>query len=283
MKSDKVVRSGQLKRKLDKLLNPVGNDLGHNRSFEIFSICLIVLNVLAVVLETTNWFHQRYAQFFHAFEVFSVAVFTLEYIGRIWTADLTIDYRNSRHPRLRYIFSFMAAVDLLSILPFYLPMVFTFDLRMLRSIRLLRIFRIFKIGHYSEDLKMFTRVFHAKRGELFITGFAGTILLLVASSVMYFVENQAQPHVFDSIPHAMWWGIATLTTVGYGDVYPVTTAGRFLTGIISVLGIGLFALPAGILGAGFYEEVSNRRKALRKCPHCGMPLNKDTEPTKGDQ
>lgn len=177
----------------------------------------------------------------------------------------------------------MAAVDLLSILPFYLPMVFTFDLRMLRSIRLLRIFRIFKIGHYSEDLRMFTRVFHAKRGELFITGFAGAILLLVASSVMYFLENQAQPQVFDSIPHAMWWGIATLTTVGYGDVYPVTTAGRFLTGVISILGIGLFALPAGILGAGFYEEVSNRRKASQKCPHCGMPLHKDSEPAKGDQ
>ena len=283
MKSDEVDGSSRLKRKLDILLNPVGNYQAHNRSFEIFSICLIVLNVLAVVLETTNLFHQKYAQFFHIFELFSVAVFTLEYIGRIWTADLTIDFRDSRHPRLRYIFSFMAVVDLLSILPFYLPMIFTFDLRMLRSIRLLRILRIIKIGHYSEDLKTFTRVFHAKRGELFITGFAGAILLLVVSSVMYFLENQAQPNVFDSIPHAMWWGIATLTTVGYGDVYPVTTAGRFLTGIISILGIGLFALPAGILGAGFYEEVSNRRKASRKCPHCGMPLHKDIDPAGRDQ
>jgi len=256
LKTKETDTKDRFKRNLGVFLNPIGNHLSRNRGFEIFSICLIALNVTAVILETVSWLHDQYAQIFYAFEVFSVVVFTLEYIGRIWVAGVDSRYSGSRHPRVRYIFSFMAAVDLLSILPFYLPIIFPFDLRVLRAIRLIRIFRVFKIGHYSEDLRILVRVFRAKKGELFITGFAGGILLIIASSVMFFMENQTQPGVFDSIPHAMWWGITTLTTVGYGDAYPVTTAGRILTGVISILGIGLFALPAGILGSGFYEEVS---------------------------
>jgi len=261
------------KQKLNFILSPVDNHLEEHHTFEVFSIILIILNVLAVVLETVPWIHEEYSTAFLIFEIFSVAIFTLEYIGRIWTADINSHFQGSSHPRIRYLFSFMAVVDLISILPFYLPMITQFDLRVLRAIRLFRIFRVLKIGHYSEALQVFARVFRAKKIELLVTVFAASILMVIASTVMHFAEHHAQPHAFESIPKAMWWAVATLTTIGYGDVYPITTAGRFLTGIFSILGIGLFAIPAGILGSGFYEDIRTRRnKNKAVCPHCNKDI-----------
>ena len=108
-----------------------------------------------------------------------------------------------------------------------------------------------------------------------ITGFVGFILLVVASSLMFFIENQAQPEAFSSIPQAMWWGVATLTTVGYGDVYPITSFGKLIGSMIALIGVGLFALPAGIIASGFYEEISNRRKGAQECPNCGTQLDQE--------
>ncbi len=262
-----------IRRYVFSLLYPTHNRARRYRTFEIFSISLVLLNVLAVILETINDLHVRHYQIFHDFEILSVVLFTVEYLGRLWTADMHPHLRDSKLPRLRYIFSFMALVDLFSVLPFYLPMFLPFDLRVLRSIRLVRVFRILKIGHYSEELQVFTRVFRSKKEELMITGFAGLVLLIVSATVMYHVENPKQPEAFSSIPQAMWWSVSTLTTVGYGDVYPMTALGRFLTGLLSIMGIGLFALPAGILGSGFYEEVRTRRHKAETCPNCGHRLH----------
>lgn len=276
-------RPVDIRRYVFSLLYPTHNRAQRYRGFEVFSISLVLLNVLVVILETINHLHERYCQLFHDFEVFSVMVFTLEYLGRIWTADLNPHFRDSRLPRLRYVFSFMALVDLFSVVPFYLPMVIPFDLRVIRSIRLVRVFRILKVGHYSEELQLFARVFRAKKEELMITGFAGLVLLVVSSTVMYHVENPKQPEAFSSIPQAMWWSVTTLTTVGYGDTFPVTTLGRFLTGLLSTMGIGLFALPAGILGSGFYEEVRIRRQKPVVCPNCGHPLHGHVEHPKEER
>jgi voltage-gated potassium channel len=167
----------------------------------------------------------------------------------------------------------LSLIDLFAVLPFYLPMFIPFDLRFLRAIRLIRIVRLFKLGRYTESVRQFGRVLKSKRAELLTTVFIIFILLIVASSLLYYVEHNAQPDKFASIPEAMWWGVVTLTTVGYGDIYPVTGLGKFLGAIISLLGIGLFALPTGLISAGFIEEIAKKRRTPGKCPKCGATID----------
>ena len=245
----------------------------YGRVFTVFIMALISLNVIAVMLETVGTLSSEYESAFHNFEIFSVVVFTIEYVLRLWTC--TIDNR-FRHPvlgRLRFAVTAFALVDLLAIVPFYLPMLISFDLRFVRVLRLFRLFRLFKIGRYSESLRIVGNVLKSKKEEIAIAVFVALILLILASSLMYFVEHDDQPEAFPSIPATMWWGVTTLTTVGYGDVHPVTAEGKLIGTIVAVLGIGLFALPAGILASGFAEEMQKRRGIRRICPHCG----KDTD------
>lgn len=248
-------------------INPAG------RIFNYFIVTLISLNVAAVILETVQSLSLRYDTLFKTFELVSVLIFTVEYILRLLICTNNPDYRRPVLGRLRYALTFMALVDLTAILPFYLPMVMALDLRIVRAIRLLRLFRIFKLGRYSESMKTLIRVLKAKKEELYITAFVVLILLITASSLMYYVEHGPQPEVFSSIPAAMWWGVATLTTVGYGDIFPVTTLGKIMGSFIAFLGIGLFALPAGILGSGFVEEMNRKKADIKKtCPHCGKEI-----------
>ncbi|MCK4251890.1 ion transporter [candidate division WOR-3 bacterium] len=245
-----------------------------SRIFDVFIMTLIILNVIAVVLETEKSLSSQYMGFFKTFEIISVIIFTIEYILRLWSCTSENKYKNPIKGRIQFALSPLALVDLIAILPFYLPMIIPLDLRFMRVIRLLRMFRLFKIGRYSNSIKTLGNVLKEKKEELLITASVIMILLVVVSSLMYFVENEAQPEAFSSIPAAMWWGVATLTTVGYGDVYPITTIGKFLGAIISLLGIGMFALPAGILGGGFVEEMQRKRdKKKRICPHCGRNIN----------
>jgi voltage-gated potassium channel len=148
------------------------------------------------------------------------------------------------------------------------------DLRSLRVLRFARIFRIAKLARYSEALRSIGRVLEAKREELIVTFLAGAMLLVVSATVMYFAENAAQPEAFSSIPASIWWGVATLTTVGYGDVYPVTAVGRLIGSFVAVLGVGMFALPAGILGSGFLDELQKERAESPRCPGCGRVVNR---------
>ena len=163
----------------------------------------------------------------------------------------------------------MALVDLLAVLPFYLPLLLPFDLRVLRILRLFRIFRLAKIGRYSESMKVLTKVMQNKREELLISLSTTAIMLVLISSLMYYVERDIQPEAFSSIPATMWWGIATMTTVGYGDVYPLTAVGRILGATVCLLGIGVFALPAGIIASGLSDAMRRRGKTRHVCPHCG--------------
>lgn len=165
----------------------------------------------------------------------------------------------------------LALIDLLAIAPFFIPAA-AFDLRFLRAMRLFRLVRLLKAGRYITALGLFRRVMREKREELVLSLALMAVLLIVSSSVMYYAENGAQPDKFSSIPASMWWAVATLTTVGYGDVIPQTEVGRLAAGLISIVGIGLFALPTAILGAGFVEAVQARREPAA-CPHCGGPLH----------
>lgn len=254
-----------------------------SKTFDIFIITLIVANVTALIIETVDDIYIPYKYYFRLFDTISLYIFTVEYILRLWVINNNPKYKHPILGRLKYIFSFSALIDLGAILPFYLPKEVMLDGRVLRIVRILRIFRVFKFNRYSSSAELIGNVFKERKVDLLFSFGVAMMLLLMVSSLMYFVEHEAQPDQFSSIPATLWWGIATLTTVGYGDVYPITALGKLLGGIMAVLGIGVFALPAGILANGFGEEIRKRAEKLQKkeqdnesnqtqtivCPHCG--------------
>ena len=268
-----LLSSFQMKKKIYKILEKSGPEDKAGRFFDIFLICLIILNVISIILESIQTLSLQYGRFFKVFGVFSVVIFTVEYLGRIWTCTLNPKYEGTISGRIRFALSPLALVDLLAILPFYLPMLIHVDLRFIRALRLIRMFRVFKIGRYSESLKLFTRILKSKKEELHITAMVIFILLVVSSSLMYYVENRAQPKIFSNMLSTLWWGVTTLTTVGYGDIYPITPLGKFLGSIVCLLGVGLYALPTGILSAGFVEEIRKRRETAKTCPQCGAKFD----------
>jgi len=244
-----------------------------SRAFHGILFTLIVANVLASILGTVPWMAQRWEWEFYLFECFSVAVFTAEYAARIWSCTIDARYASVLWGRIRFAATPLALVDLLAILPFYV-MVGVSDLRMLRILRVARIFRIFKLDRYSKAIQVILGAIRDKREELALAAVILAVLNLMSASLIYFAEHEAQPDKFPDIPSALWWAVVTLTTVGYGDLCPVTPLGKAIAGFVAVLGIAMFALPAGILGAGFTEQIQKQRdqQPPRFCPHCGHPL-----------
>lgn len=263
-----------LRRRVHEILD--GNRPGDTAG-NIFSLSitvLIFLNVIAVILETEKSLSGSYEAYFDAFETFSIVVFTIEYVLRLWTCTLDSRYGGAVRGRMKYVTTPLAIIDLLSVLPFYIPMIIPLDLRFLRALRLMRVFSIFKLGRYNSALRTIGNVLRREKEELLITLYAVIIFLVISSSIVYYFEDAARNPAFRSIPAALWWGVVTLTTVGYGDVYPVTPVGKFLASIIALMGIGVFALPAGILASGFAEELKSRGdRCTVICPHCGMEID----------
>lgn len=165
---------------------------------------------------------------------------------------------------MKYFFSFIALIDLIAILPFYLPFLGVEDLRLLRMMRLLRLLRVFKLNRYSRALNLVYDVLKERGEELVTTVFFALILLLVSSTLMYYIEHETNPDGFPNIIATLWWAVVTLTTVGYGDVVPVTMLGKFLNGVTALIGIGVVALPTSILSAGFLEKVQERKRVERE-------------------
>jgi voltage-gated potassium channel len=237
-----------------------------------FLLVLILLNVIANIFGTVSSVYSRIGVFLDWFEIVSIAIFTIEYIGRVWSVVVVQRFSHPLGGRLRFMGTPMAIIDLLAVLPFYLPFLGV-DLRFVRSLRLFRLFRLAKLGRYFESLRFIGSVVKSKKEELVVTSTVVLLLLVLTSSAMYYAENIHQPDVFSDIPSTMWWAVATLTTVGYGDVYPITGTGKLLGAFVAILGIGLFALPTAILGSGFMEEVEQRKKkAENVCPHCGKQI-----------
>ncbi len=251
----------------------------YSKIFKVFIITLIILNIITVVISTVEDIYQQYQTWLDNFELISVIIFTIEYILRIWSSNVAPGYKHSIWGRIKFMFKPLVIIDLIAILPFYLPL-FLPNLIFTRSFRLFRIFRIFKITRYSDTTKLFAQVIKSKQEEIVIAIFIGVILLVTSASLMYFAENEAQPENFPHIPAAMWWGVVTLTTVGYGDVYPITPLGRFLGAIVALIGIGIFALPTGIVASGFTEEIQKKRALSQQkksiiCPHCGRKIDEE--------
>jgi len=251
----------------------VYNFIEFNQGFIKFIYSLIILNVISLIIGSYKEIREMNTEYLDAFEIFSVAVFTLEYIMRLWTADLNEKYTGgSFRKRLKFIFSTYGLIDLIAILPFYLPLIFPFDLRVVRILRIMRLIRIFKLGRYSKSLKTINSVLRETRSDLGMTLFVAFIMLVLASTLMYYVEGDVQPQKFASIGHSFWWAVSTLTTVGYGDVYPVTGAGKLLSGIIALIGVGIVALPTGIISSAFVEKIHDGDKTCT-CPNCGTRFN----------
>lgn len=269
-----------MKRWVHEILevSPPGNRV--SRIVNLSIMALIVLNVVAVILETVEELFSTYDPLFQAFDTFSVAVFSIEYLLRVWSSTADEEFASPVRGRLSFMRTPLAFIDLVAILPFYLPLLFV-DLRFVRAIRLFRLFRLFKMARYSESMRTLGRVLALKKEELLISLFTLLTLLVFSSSMIYYVEHEAQPEDFSSIPAAMWWGVVTLTTVGYEDVYPITPVGKFIGALVILVGIGMFALPAGILASGFVEEVHRRREeegvceveVAVVCPHCGRRID----------
>jgi voltage-gated potassium channel len=244
-----------------RLLQPDDKTNRASRILNLFLIVLIAVNVISVVLETVESIEARYHTLFFWIEAVSVAVFSVEYLARAWVAPEDPEFAGRRYPRLAYLLSPIALIDLVAILPFYLGFFFKIDLRFLRVLRLLR---ILKLTRYSSAMTMLLNVFREESNAFFAGFFILIVLLVLASSGAYLAEHQAQPDKFGSIPAAMWWAMATLTTVGYGDVTPITATGKVFGSLIAVVGIGMAALPAGILASGLADQLRRTRKELSK-------------------
>ena len=222
-------------------------------------ITLITLNVVAIFLESVDAIFARYELLFWYFEIFSVIVFTIEYLARVWSS-IDLERASDASPvigRIKYMLTPLAVVDLIAILPFYLSLYVSFDLRFLRGLRLLR---LFKLTRYSPALGALLDVVQKESEALLAAIVVLLIMLVMAAAGIYVLENELQPDTFGSMPGSMWWAIVTLTTVGYGDVVPVTTLGKMFAGLIGLIGIGMIALPAAILASGFAENIHRRKE-----------------------
>lgn len=251
-----------------------------------FLALLIISNVFAVVIETVPDIQTNWETALTRFENFSLIAFSIEYVLRLWSAGEHARFAGPTG-RLRWMVSPAAIIDLLAIAPALLIT----DMRLVRVLRLARLLRVAKLGRYSLALRTLRHVLLARLPDLLGLSFVLLILLILSSALMFHIENDAQPEMFSSIPATMWWGIVTLTTIGYGDMSPITVEGRMLGAVVAILGIGMFALPAGLLGGAYVEELGKARRLARKqeataaaenpvrCPHCEKVIVADRHAT----
>lgn len=255
----------QLKQKVYELIEVGGSTT--SKRFDQVIAALIIISTMSIIVESLQTLPQPVTTTLYFIEIITIIAFSIEYALRLWTANLKMP-GNALTSRLRWMKSPLAIIDLLAILPFFAPILTQADLRFIRLLRLVRMLRLLKLARYNTGLHLIGEVIYEKKEELTVTLFITTLLLLIASTLMFYVENPAQPEVFTNVFMSFWWAIATLTTVGYGDIYPITGAGRLLSGIIAIIGIGLVALPTSILSGGFIEKM----RKPKRCPHCDKPL-----------
>lgn len=229
---------------LNKIKNIIENtDTKSGRVFDLFIQLLILLSLISFTIETLPNLTENIKDILTICELITVTIFSIEYLLRIFVAD----------SKLKYIFSFYGLIDLIAILPFYLSV--KVDLRSIRVFRLFRLFRIFKIFRYSSAMDRLKTAFKSIKTELYIFSIAALFLLYTSAVGIYYFESNVQPDRFSSIFHCLWWAIATLTTVGYGDVYPITIGGKIFTSIIVLIGIGIVAVPTGLIASALTRTV----------------------------
>lgn len=235
------------------------------KAVDWFLIALILLNIVAIVLESEVELQKQYGALFYQIELVSVAIFSIEYLLRLWSCVDKFEYAScpdsDGKKRLRYFFTPLALIDLIAILPTLLMMFFSFDLRFLRVVRLLR---IFKLTRYSRAMQLLLESFKEERSTLVAAFFIMTVVMILAACGIYLLEHDVQPDKFGSIPASMWWALVTLTTVGYGDAVPITAMGKLFGGLITVISMGMVAIPTGLLASSFADQMRKRRETFQE-------------------
>lgn len=229
---------------------------------------LVIANVAVVILQTVPGFYERFSHPLQYFKYFSIGIFSLEYFLRIWACNHNPQYSHPLWGRLRYALKPIVIIDLISILPFFVPY-YNLDFRHLQ---------MFKMARYSEAMQRVVKIVKSQASHL-VSGLILIGMLMIASaSLLFFLEHDAQPKLFSSIPAAMWWAIVTITTVGYGDIFPITFFGKIVAACTAIFGIGLFALPAGIMGAAFLDDIKEQKEKINPpkfCHNCGVKTYSD--------
>lgn len=272
----------RIKQRAHEILEVARPNDKASRAVDIGLMCLILINVALIIADTFD-LPPLAVKIGGIVETISVVIFTIEYILRLWVADLSYPELPPFRARLKYIRSFAAVIDLVSLLPSFISAM-SANFMVLRMLRVLRLLRAFKLNRYTHALHDIGEVFRKKASQLISSMLVVTFLMVISSVLMYDAEHEAQPEVFDNALSGLWWAIATLTTVGYGDIYPVTAIGRVMSAIIALLGIGLVAVPTGIITAGFSEHISQKQIETEKsskaddeekkyCPYCGHKLD----------
>ena len=286
-KKREVFMGSRIKRYVFEVIQPAEKGRIASKIFDLAIMALIAFSVASVFIATFD-IPPKLSSFLEKAENWTLGIFSVEYLLRVWTADMLYPELGPIKSRLRYMRSGMAIIDLLAILPFFLPMFLPVNLLGIRALRLVRLLRTFKLNRYSDALISIGEVFRRKAGEIFASIFFVVILLVISSLLIYYAEHDAQPKQFANAFSGLWWAVATLTTVGYGDIYPVTAVGRLLGAVIAIMGIGMVAVPTGILSAGFVEILEKKTakengkeggkdgddddEPPKYCPHCGKKL-----------
>lgn len=243
-----------------------------NNVINILCVLLIIINVLKVFLDTFDNIRPFIEPYYFTIDLISIIFFTVEFILRVWTSDSVYKQMSSLYARLKYISSPKSIIDLISLISFYLPLFISGNFQLLRLLRLFRIFSLLKINRYSKSLTVLGNVFKNKGIQLISSFIIVFILMIFASLLMYYVENYTQPETFKNAFSSLWWVVATLTTVGYGDIYPITLSGQIIGIFVSLMGVGLIAIPTGIISVGFIVELNKNNKSEKPkhyCQHCG--------------
>lgn len=266
-----------LRQQLDQLLNPQEGSGLKEHLFTIFLTMMILISVAITIVDTVPEIHQQYGHVFRLFDYLCAIIFTAEFIGRLYVAPLKSQFQGHKG-FLRYLLSPFTIIDLLVILSLIAPGITA--LASFRGLRLIKLLSVLKIGRYSKSVQLIGRVLAQRANELITTVIIVVVLVFIAASVLYQIESAAGTEGFESIPNALWWAVVTLTTTGYGDVYPATVLGKIAAGFIMLFGIGMVALPAGMVASGFAEELANMKQKRREnekpfkyCPHCGEKLS----------
>ena len=222
--------------------------------FDGFIVTVIMLNLTVTLMQTFDQL-APYMFLLNVIELITIIIFTVEYILRVWTADYLYPAEEKKYKaRIRFVFSAYGLIDLFTIIPYFLPLIFPSGAVAFRIFRVIRIFRLFKINAQYDAFNVITSVIKEKKNQL-ISSMCMILILMTASSLcMYSLEHEAQPDQFKNAFSGIWWSVSTLLTVGYGDIYPVTVAGKIMAIIISFLGVGMVAIPTGIISAGFVEQ-----------------------------
>lgn len=241
----------------------VGTDYDYpSRLYDFLNAFAIVINMTVSIMYTFGEMREQYGYWLLLIEEITVAFFGIDYLLRIWTAKFLYPEVSELHAVRKYIFSFTGVVDMLSFLPYYMPFFFPAGTVAFRMIRIVRIFRLFRINSYYDSLSVITEVIYGKRQQLISSVSIILILMLGSSLCMYSLEHEAQPEVFTNAFSGIWWSASTLLTVGYGDIYPITTMGKVFGILITFLGVGMVAIPTGIISAGFVDQYSNIKKKI---------------------